>query len=357
MRFQSLICFTLAVLGILFTGGCAQKEVKQDNPVPFYDTLDKGLLDTMKLLSQAGYFDLDLGEDCSTYVEKGCVYQNFWYFHDMLDAESLQLFFNEKDSYLKAYAFAALHFKKPAVLFDIVQKSLPDTSQLVVKEYGDTSMLSLPGVYLRFIARYHSLSAAQKRQLEGLILKEYTFLEHVPAILMGHQPDKEFYPVIRQMVSSGNQPLAIVALAKYGQAADSSIILESIRENLDPVPIIPELFLAIEHYPGTGFFNFMLEVPGSIAERDIRVNHELQYYFRALASYRSSRCVPVFRYFLNPSLYTSDRVYRVNQKYILKALHDYHCPAYDDLYRELKEEMPVDYLKRLHANDLPSYRW
>jgi hypothetical protein len=73
------------------------------------------------------------------------------------------------------------------------------------------------------------------------------------------------------------------------------------------------------------------------------VTDDFKYYYKALAKYQRADCLKILEDMKQRKYYSSVGYWNSNQENIFEAIQKYKCPLYNQLYKELKNQMP-DYV-------------
>ena len=272
----------------------------------------------------------------------------YFYLRDSSRIEDLRLLTSYPNELVRIYSFRVLVEKKDTSIFPVILNHLSDTSKVEVwdNDYRWNSTVADQMIYLGL----RQLDSISKDSLRDLIFLKHNYLNSTASILYNLKPINNYYKTTKELAKQNFDESAYIALASYKRQADIPLIKKGFKDfNI----YRGEMFKAIELFPDTAFLPILFDYHKTRVKENMDAMDDFKYYYKALSKYQRPDCLKILNDMKQKKYYSSEGYWNSNQVNIFKALHKYNCQLYDDLYNELKPQIPEYIFEYL---DLPDYR-
>jgi hypothetical protein len=205
-------------------------------------------------------------------AEEGTIIDNGGseYFENLCDwsrDEELVELTDHKKSVVRCYSFLALLSRSKQDILSIVKKHLHDTAEVGI----DTPCLSynqtvrdyfITELYSKITSNSHKLTDQQLSEFDSLMV--FGAIDNNPIrneVLIRVSPDMKYYNFIREMVTVQKNNEILIALAKYQNQNDTSIIIERLNSTIRENRYYG--LCAARYFPDSSFFPYIAEIHSS----------------------------------------------------------------------------------------------
>lgn len=282
--------------------------------------------------SKVGYAEVELDQ-----------WKRYKNLSELATSKELYILINHQNGVVKCYAFRALVARKDEKCFKILLSSLIDNSKISTQYgcVGQTSMVGDELINLVIPDIYdddgHLISSPDaqiiSREQWKIINKELLFNKNIKLqsrsrLLLNIKPTPELYKRIKEIALSGEEPSAIVALAKYKKNQDTDIIIKSLLNKNLKIHAIYSIII----FPHENLYQSL----ENIFEEEW--NKKLYHYqlwrllYQALAQYPTKRTLKIFKKTLN----TKDSFrYKTLCTFMYIAIKKHYNPIYKDILNQI----------------------
>jgi hypothetical protein len=311
-----------------------------------YKNLNERLLLKVEEISKLDSYQIILNEYGNT--NKKNLNHPYFYLLDSTKIEDLRLLTNYPVKLVRIYSLKALVEKKDASVFSVIISHLTDTSKVKVRDWDLIGSSTVADQMINL--GLWRLDSTSRDSLRDLVFLKHNYLKSTTAILYNLKPIEEYYETTKKLAEKNYDESAYIALASYKRKVDIPLIIKGFKDfNI----YRGEMFKAVELFPDTAFLPILFDYHRTHVKENITIMNEYKYFYKALAKYQRSDCLEILNDMKQRKYFSSEDCWNSNKKDILVALHKYNCPHFENLYKELENEIPENYSEYL---DQPDYR-
>lgn len=243
----------------------------------------------------------------------------------------LKLLTKHKNGVVRVYALSALEDRSSTGLLDIIVSHINDEEVIECISHGYEfvhTVISKTTVAERFV-RCNSLTSQERHTLDSLLIYSDSKLTYTQYMLEDFEPKASYYPQIKKLVEKDLNQGATIALAKYQNKSDLTLIEKRIIQNADTKSFNTVIRIedAIEYFPDEYFKKTLNQL----------IEKDKWHYYSAATVFRDSFSINYLNSSLDqPSKNEYYRVQKIRDTY--KAIEKYRTPLYDLILFRIWEE-------------------
>lgn len=335
---QSLYILTLLTLTVV---GCGQKEKYPYKTSDFRPELKKHI---EKIIAE-GQLSYNPDTLALNYLEDSCT------------KEELVMLLNFEHPLVRVRAYRTIIYRNEPDYFLILLNHLDDTSKVTWWYYDDAAGdFMVSDLMIRKAESERKLTQPQKDSLVDEVLFKHNYLGTAEWMMQDIQPKGKYYSIIKlaaqKKLNSCHDLSNIYSLSKFKKQEDIPLIKKNFSEYTDNPNCNTYIFQSIIAFPDTAFFPLLTKY----FETEIKKNkqdsyNDLKYYCLAVAMFKNTRSLEILTALTKKETYPDSWYLPHNKEYVFTAMHKYHSPIYDNLYKELKPQMSDFVMKYLDKPD------
>ena len=281
-------------------------------------------------------------------------YKNFPPPKENIRIEQLVEYTHNRNAPLRCVSFSALVSENYSGLFAILKEHLRDSSLIQMSHYGCLPQYSTVGDYFMDIVLQKRpdsepplLSALQSAELDSLMIWDDRIgLDYQDSLFSKLRPRHELHERVKLLVKKRKIGTACVALARYQDRSDISVLLDRLHN--EPTPRSVE---AIRFFPCEAFYDELVSGFNKAKTIELPAPGLLREYVLALSKYPKLETVALFR----NALKAKDEPWQDEIRwFIYLAIRKYPHPIYSPLLKEVKlSKEDFEFLNQ----ELPEIDW
>lgn len=259
-------------------------------------------------------------------------YELFLQLNHLATTKELLELLNYKNGVVRVYSFWALASKKNVDIFPILFEHWKDEAEIQTwsgdignqEKVGDYMIALVTPDYIE--SNLTKLNTWQRAKLDSILFHtnndlRSTYLAYENAGLNEHN-----YKRLRKLVTNYNNPIALVALAKYRKEKDILLIKRFINEKYEE-----HVFRAITNYPHPEFWKPIMKYSDNILKED-HFSNSWKSLYKAAAIYKNDSAILLLQ---KPFTESNPRIRNFLLDFVYEAITEVKDPIYDKLLFKL----------------------
>jgi len=321
--------FKILIAFIFTLSACKQTETKRANAILIRPSILKLVADIAKdnvLKGEAvGYAGIKTFQ---------------WIQYQKLNAEStdseLEALTDNRNAVVRCYAFQALSHRRKVDLYSILIKHLTDTARIETFEgcivssqkAGDYFLEVVTPNYVDLLSR--KLTKVGRRAIDSILIfdkqiklfNKYELLEDI-------KPNLKYYKRIKEIATSENSPVAILALSRFNNKGDIDLIEKLFMEEKTEYYAI----YSVKEFPDPAFYTNLVNVFEKEWKSKSYDYSKWRVLYQALAKYPSDETLKLFERTVQSK---DDFRYQTLGTYLSIAIKKYPYAIYQPLKSKIK---------------------
>lgn len=272
--------------------------------------------------------------------------------------EDLKMLLRHEKPLLRIIAYRTIVNRNEKESFQILLNHLDDTAKVNWWYLEDAcNTFTISDLMIKKVSDY--LTRAEKDTLINLVITKYNYLEVTSSMLADINVNEKYYDIIKSKTQNTpkncHELELLVTLAKYKKNKDIDYLKARISKFDKENSFCSKYnFTAIEVNPDERYFEILESYFQNWKKNKVQYDNDaLLYFCRALAVYKKPRCLEIFNEILDKKNYSEIWYLKHNELSILKAIHKYSSPIYDELYTKIKSK--TDKYELDHIDDIEYY--